>query len=294
MLQDFLSSVQTEVKSRIKDIIGESNPIEKSMAYTSMLPSKMVRAGLVIASGEANTNIDKSSLVNMACAIEMMHSYSLIHDDLPCMDDDDIRRNSPSNHVVFGEANAVLAGDALQALAFQVIAEDEKLDDGQKIKAIKLLSGACGKNGMVYGQHLDIENENNEHTTQLDLEQIHHLKTGKLIECSILMGQISSSINLDDQKKLELFSQKIGLAFQIKDDVLDIVGNIEKLGKNKLSDIKNDKTTYVKIVGLENAIEKYEVLTQDALLLLRNVSYANDEQTDKLENLANYIINRES
>ena len=125
-----------------------------------------------------------------------------------------------------------------KALAFQVIAEDEKLDDGQKIKAIKLLSSACGKNGMVYGQHLDIENENNEHTTQLDLEQIHHLKTGRLIECSILMGQINSSINLDDQKKLELFSQKIGLAFQIKDDVLDIVGNIEKLGKNKLSRYK--------------------------------------------------------
>ena len=294
MLQVFLSSVQTEVKSRIKDIIGESNLIEKSMAYTSMLPSKMVRAGLVIASGEANANIDKSSLVNMACAIEMMHSYSLIHDDLPCMDDDDIRRNSPSNHVVFGEANAVLAGDALQALAFQVIAEDEKLNDGQKIKAIKLLSSACGKNGMVYGQHLDIENENKKHVTQLDLEQIHHLKTGRLIECSILMGQIGSNINLDDQKKLELFSQKIGLAFQIKDDVLDIIGSSEKLGKNKLSDLKNNISTYVKIVGLENAIERYEALTEDALLLLKSVSYENNEHTDKLENLANFIINRES
>ena len=108
------------------------------------------------------------------------------------------------------------------------------------------------------------------------------------------MGQIGSNINLDDQKKLELFSQKIGLAFQIKDDVLDIIGSSEKLGKNKPSDLRNDKSTYVKIVGLENAIEKYEALTEDALLLLKSVSYDNNEHTDKLENLANFIINRES
>jgi len=294
MLEVFLSSVQAKVKSKIKNIIGESNTIEKSMSYTSLLPSKMVRAGLIMASGESNTNIHESSLINMACSIEMMHSYSLIHDDLPCMDDDDIRRGSPSNHVVFGEANAVLAGDALQALAFQVISEDEILKDRQKVEAIRLLASACGKNGMVYGQHLDIENENNKYVTQSDLEEIHHLKTGRLIECSILMGQIGSNLDLEDQEKLIKFSRKIGLAFQIKDDVLDIVGSSEKLGKNKLSDVKNDKSTYVKIVGIENAIKRYEALTEEALVLLKNVSHDNGEQNDKLKNLAKYIINRVS
>ena len=293
MLKDFLQFVQTKVSLNTENLIGNSNEIEKSMAHTSLASSKMIRAALLIASGKLNANIHESSLITLASAVEMMHSYSLIHDDLPCMDDDDFRRSKPSNHIVFGEANAVLAGDALQALAFETIVNDKLLSDEQKIQSIKILSSACGKNGMIYGQHLDIENEQNPDLDINELDYIHNLKTGRLIESSIFLGQVGSSLSEIDYKRLNEFSANIGLAFQIKDDVLDVTSSSKKLGKTALSDKKNNKSTYVNIVGVDNSIKRYNLLIEDSIIALDKISF-DSESYNYLKDLAEYIIKREN
>jgi len=293
MLKDFLQFVQTKVSLNTENLIGNSNEIEKSMAHTSLASSKMIRAALLIASGKLNANVHESSLITLASAVEMMHSYSLIHDDLPCMDDDDFRRSKPSNHIVFGEANAVLAGDALQALAFETIVNDKLLSDEQKIQSIKILSSACGKNGMIYGQHLDIENEQNPDLDINELDYIHNLKTGRLIESSIFLGQVGSSLSEIDYKRLNEFSANIGLAFQIKDDVLDVTSSSKKLGKTALSDKKNNKSTYVNIVGVDNSIKRYNLLIEDAIIALDKISF-DSESYNYLKDLAEYIIKREN
>ena len=293
MLKDFLQFVQTKVSLNTENLIGNSNEIEKSMAHTSLASSKMIRAALLIASGKLNANVHESSLITLASAVEMMHSYSLIHDDLPCMDDDDFRRSKPSNHIVFGEANAVLAGDALQALAFETIVNDKLLSDEQKIQSIKILSSACGKNGMIYGQHLDIENEQNPNLDINELDYIHNLKTGRLIESSIFLGQVGSSLSEIDYKILNEFSANIGLAFQIKDDVLDVTSSSKKLGKTALSDKKNNKSTYVNIVGVDNSIKRYNLLIEDAIIALDKISF-DSESYNYLKDLAEYVIKREN
>lgn len=293
MLKDFLQFVQTKVSLNTENLIGNLNEIEKSMAHTSLASSKMIRAALLIASGKLNANIHGSSLITLASAVEMMHSYSLIHDDLPCMDDDNFRRSKPSNHIVFGEANAVLAGDALQALAFETIVNDKLLSDEQKIQSIKILSSACGKNGMIYGQHLDIENEQNPDLDINELDYIHNLKTGRLIESSIFLGQVGSSLSEIDYKRLNEFSANIGLAFQIKDDVLDVTSSSKKLGKTALSDKKNNKSTYVNIVGVDNSIKRYNLLIEDAIIALDKISF-DSESYNYLKDLAEYVIKREN
>ena len=293
MLKDFLQFVQTKVSLNTENLIGNLNEIEKSMAHTSLASSKMIRAALLIASGKLNANIHGSSLITLASAVEMMHSYSLIHDDLPCMDDDNFRRSKPSNHIVFGEANAVLAGDALQALAFETIVNDKLLSDEQKIQSIKILSSACGKNGMIYGQHLDIENEQNPDLDINELDYIHNLKTGRLIESSIFLGQVGSSLSKIDYKRLNEFSVNIGLAFQIKDDVLDVTSSSKKLGKTALSDKKNNKSTYVNIVGVDNSIKRYNLLIEDSIIALDKISF-DSESYNYLKDLAEYVIKREN
>ena len=293
MLKDFLQFVQTKVSLNTENLIGNSNEIEKSMAHTSLASSKMIRAALLIASGKLNESIHESSLITLASAVEMMHSYSLIHDDLPCMDDDDFRRSKPSNHIVFGEANAVLAGDALQALAFETIVNDMLLSDEQKIQSIKILSSACGKNGMIYGQHLDIENEQNPDLDLIELDNIHYLKTGRLIESSIFLGQVGSNLSEIDSKRLNIFSANIGLAFQIKDDVLDVTSSSKKLGKTALSDKKNNKSTYANIVGVDNSIKRYNLLIEDAIIALDKISF-DSESYNYLKDLAEYVIKREN
>ena len=290
MVSQYLSEVKELVKAKLTESIGNSNPIEKSMAYSAIAESKMVRAGLIFASAEINSSLERDSVITLAASIELMHTYSLIHDDLPCMDDDDIRRNQPSNHIKYGEANAVLSGDALQALAYEIICNDIYLSDNNKVKALKLLSQACGKNGMVLGQHLDIENENNlTKTDQENLDHIHQLKTGKLIECSILFGQINNDLNDSELQNFKSFSRKLGLAFQIIDDVLDVTESSENLGKNNNSDIKNNKDTYVNIIGIEPSRARAKSLIESSIADLNNNNLTN---TDKLVDIAYYLIER--
>ena len=290
MVSQYLSEVRELVKAKLTSSIGNSNPVEKSMVYSAIAESKMVRAGLIFASAEINSSLERDSVITLAASIELMHTYSLIHDDLPCMDDDDIRRNQPSNHIKYGEANAVLSGDALQALSYEIICNDIYLSDNNKVKALKLLSQACGKNGMVLGQHLDIENENNlTKTDQENLDHIHQLKTGKLIECSILFGQINNDLNDSELQNFKSFSRKLGLAFQIIDDVLDVTESSENLGKNNNSDIKNNKDTYVNIIGIEPSRARAKSLIESSIADLSNNNLTN---TDKLVDIAYYLIER--
>ena len=290
MVSQYLSEVKELVKAKLTESIGNSNPIEKSMAYSAIAESKMVRAGLIFASSEINSSLEHDSVITLAASIELMHTYSLIHDDLPCMDDDDIRRNQPSNHIKYGEANAVLSGDALQALSYEIICNDIYLSDNNKVKALKLLSQACGKNGMVLGQHLDIENENNlAKTDQESLDHIHQLKTGKLIECSVLFGQLNNDLNDNELQNFKSFSRKLGLAFQIIDDILDVTESSEILGKNNNSDIKNNKDTYVNIIGVEASRARAKSLIESSVADLNNNNLTN---IDKLVDIAYYLIER--
>ena len=173
MLQDFLSQTRDQVSQNIEKSIGQSNLIENAMSYSALGESKMVRAALIIASGKINKNISHSSLITLATAVELIHTYSLIHDDLPSMDDDDLRRGKDSNHIKFGEANAILAGDALQSLAYEIICDENSLDARYKVEAIKMISKACGKNGMVFGQYLDINAETKKIDEEMMLSLIH-------------------------------------------------------------------------------------------------------------------------
>ena len=288
MLQDFLSQTRDQVSRNIKKSIGQSNLIEDAMSYSALGDSKMIRAALIIASGKINKNISESSLITLASAVELIHTYSLIHDDLPSMDDDDLRRGRESNHIKFGEANAILAGDALQTLAYEIICDENSLDARYKVEAIKMISKACGKNGMVFGQYLDINAETKKIDEEM-MENIHKLKTGRLIECSVMLGQIS---NEDDLQKdsIKNFGKKIGLAFQITDDILEITSNEETLGKNINSDVKNRKATYVNVFGLEKAIKESRELSKAAINDLKNIK---SRETDLLVELAKYISYRE-
>jgi len=288
MHPEFLSQVKELVINKIRISIGKSNLIEEVMSYSALAESKMIRAGLVFASSRTNKNLHEDSIITLASAVELMHTYSLIHDDLPCMDDDDLRRNQPSSHIKYGEANAVLSGDALQALAYEIIVNDLHMNPDEKVKTIKILSKACGKNGMVYGQYLDIQNENNKDVDKDMLDQIHNLKTGKLIECSVMLGQIGSDIKIDLFKE---FASYIGLAFQITDDILDVTQTEEVLGKNKNSDIKNNKITYIDVLGLDGAKEKAKELTELSLNTLDRIDVS---EKDKLKNIAKYLISRQN
>ena len=291
MLPRYLSQVKKLVKDKMLKSIGNNNKIEEAMAYSALADSKMIRAGLVFASSETNKNIAKESIITLSSAVELMHTYSLIHDDIPCMDDDDLRRNQPSSHIKYGEANAVLAGDALQALAYEIIVDDIFLSSDDKVNAIKLLSKACGKNGMVFGQCLDIKNENNQNIDMQKLDDIHNLKTGKLIECAVMLGQTGSNLESESLNALRDFSSKIGLAFQITDDILDVTQIESVLGKNKNSDAKNNKLTYIDIIGLDEAKVKVNKLTHSAL---NSLSQSNISNINKLVEMAKYLIDRES
>ena len=288
MLENFLSQTREQVSQNIKKSIGNSNLIEEAMSYSALGDSKMIRAALINASGRINKKISNSSLLTFSTGVELIHTYSLIHDDLPSMDDDDLRRGKDSSHIKFGEANAILAGDALQSLAYEIICDESSLEDKHKIEAIRMISKACGKNGMVYGQHLDINAETKKINEQ-SIENIHILKTGRLIECSVMLGQIGNE-DLEEKDLIKSFGNKIGLAFQITDDILEVTSSKETLGKNINSDVKNCKATYVNILGLDESIKKSKDLCESAINELKNIK---SSQIDLLLELAKYICYRE-
>jgi len=258
MHSSFLSECKQKVLNRIESLLVNKDRITSSMRYSALADSKCIRAGLVFASGKLEGQLDEVSLTDIATSIELMHSYSLIHDDLPAMDDDGMRRGQPSNHVKFNEATAILAGDALQALAFETIARSRGIADAHKVEAVRMLAEACGHQGMILGQQYDLDAEKNE---LLDIELIHSLKTAKLIQVALTIPYLENEMYKKTQVLLNNLGGKIGLAFQIMDDVLEVSSDSVTLGKSNLSDITNKKMTYVSVYGVEESIQKAEALS---------------------------------
>ena len=213
-----------------------------------------------------------------ACAIELIHIYSLIHDDLPVMDDDDIRHNQPSCHKAFGEAQAILAGDSLQALAFEVLSRDESIEPSIRIELIKLLAMSAYE--MAEGQSIDLSVVNKTVDIEL-LNQMHQKKTGSLISCAVKFGALFHNINLKDSDILDSYSNNIGLAYQIRDDVLDISSTEEVLGKRQNSDLIRDKPTYPAILGIDESIKVYQDLYKKAIDEISSLS-VNEKPLRKL------------
>ncbi len=272
----FLNSNKEKIESRMEEIVSNLNTpstLQKAMGYSLEAGGKRLRPLLVMAVLHAFGKEEEIGL-DTACAIEMIHTYSLIHDDLPCMDNDDLRRGKPTNHKVFGEGMAVLAGDALLTLAFEVIAKQStfKIDPSVKLELVFELARAAGAEGMVGGQVADIEAEENGVDLQ-GLEYIHENKTGKLLGYSIMAGAILSGASLEQKEKLREFSRHLGLAFQIRDDILDVEGSESVIGKPVGSDVSNHKSTYPSLLTMDKAKIMLDQHIQSARLLLSEIDF---------------------
>lgn len=245
------------------DSLSMPSNLKRAMIYSLQAGGKRIRPILLLATIKA-FNKDPLRGLNTASALEMIHTYSLIHDDLPSMDDDDLRRGKPTNHKMFGEAMAILAGDALLTYSFQMIAEDKGLTSDHKVRLIGLLAKCAGPEGMVGGQVADIEGENKKLNVK-ELESIHEHKTGKLLTFSVLAGGIISDASEGQLELLKQFAYHIGLAFQIQDDILDIEGSEEIIGKPVGSDESKHKSTYPSLLTIGGAKEKLHFHLNEAL-----------------------------
>ena len=263
--------------------------LHRAMRYSLLAGGKRLRPVLVLATAEA-VGGRVSDALNTACALECIHTYSLIHDDLPCMDDDDMRRGKPTCHKEFDEATAVLAGDGLLTLAFKFLAESafSGADRSALLRVVFEVAHGAGPAGMVGGQMVDIESEGKEITFP-DLENIHIRKTGALIRASVRAGAIIGGANTDDLKALTRYAESIGLAFQIADDILDVEGSSNLAGKRLGADAKKDKATYPALIGLTESKERAKELVARALSSLDRF----DERADPLREIARYIIARD-
>ena len=264
--------------------------LHEAMHYAVMNGGKRIRPLLVYASGEA-LNIDTENLTPAAAAIELLHCFSLVHDDLPSMDDDHLRRGQPSVHVAFNEATAILAADALQSLAFHILAVDPIYRYQEKVPTnlIALLAEASGTNGMSGGQALDL-NAEGKTLDQGELEHIYRLKTGKLLRACVSSAVcLTPSINLEKNQLLERFIDAIGLAFQIKDDILDVEGQTKRIGKPKGSDESKAKATYPSLFGLEASKQRIKELLTEGLGLLEPFG----KSAEGLRYLAVMMVQRE-
>ncbi len=262
--------------------------LHDAMRYSTLGGGKRVRAMLVFAAG-ALTEAPAEKLRIPAAAVEMIHAYSLIHDDLPCMDDDVLRRGKPTCHVEFDEATALLAGDALQSAAFQILAEHPLARPENQLKLIQLFAVACGSRGMAGGQAIDLESVGKPLTLP-DLEHMHILKTGALIHASVLMGAYcGNELPPQEFDHLDRYAKCIGLAFQVVDDILDEEGDAETLGKTVGKDKADNKPTYTSIMGLTPAKRFADELLGDSLKALEGF----DERADRLRQLGEFIVHRE-
>ena len=289
MSLSFLSECKEKVFNRIDALLPDANKIASSMRYSALADSKCIRAGLIFASGNLNNEISNSALIDMAASIELMHTYSLIHDDLPSMDNDEMRRGQASNHIKFNEATAILTGDALQALAYENIVSSPEITDSQKIASIKALANACGHEGMILGQQYDLDAEKNEYN---DIKKIHELKTGKLIRVAMTMPHLGNEKQKNQLIVLDEVGRDLGLAFQIIDDVLEVSSDSTTLGKSNQSDLVNEKLTYVSAFGKEASINQAHALSNACISKLES-SFNNDEVAELLA-LAKFMVERKS
>jgi len=292
-----LKLLMAEYQARVNAALDQCLPattihparLHEAMRYTVFNGGKRIRPILTYATAQAvGSNLDHAD--GPACAVELIHAYSLVHDDLPAMDDDDLRRGKATCHRAFDEATAILTGDALQTQAFYILSHDKHPDASPetKIKMINILAIASGSRGMAGGQAIDLESEGQ----QLDiaqLENMHIHKTGALIRASVLLGALCQS-KLDSVvlRNLTHYAEHIGLAFQIRDDILDIEASTETLGKSQGSDIAKNKATYPALIGLKGAKERAQELHQKALAYLETM----DSNADPLRWISSYIVDR--
>lgn len=259
--------------------------VTDAMRYSAMAGGKRIRPFIVtefckLFGGEV------CSALELACALECVHTYSLIHDDLPCMDNDDLRRGKPTCHKVYGEEFALLAGDALLTYAFEIIADAKGLSDKAKLKAVKLLSNLAGVYGMVGGQTIDLESEGK----SIDINKLiklHSLKTGALMRCAALMGAAAAGADEKECEAADKYAKAVGLAFQITDDILDVIADEKELGKPIGSDAQNGKVTFLTFMSINEAREYAARTAQDA-----KESISGIERNEILTSLADYIVNR--
>lgn len=288
-LDVFIEENVKEIEKMLTELLTQicaPKTLQSSMAYSVHAGGKKIRPLLVLATLKDLGTSSKDAL-KVACAVELIHTYSLIHDDLPSMDNDDFRRGKLTNHKVYGDGMAILAGDALQTLAFEILTTLENTQPTTVLKLIRLLAIASGAEGMVAGQVLDIEGE--EMDLSLDqLEQIHINKTGALLSFCIEAGALLADVDSEKMANLKVYAENIGLTFQIQDDILDVTSTTEELGKNAGSDETSGKVTYPSLLGLEKAKERlsyHHNLAQDSLAFLNN-------KQSLLHQFADFIVDR--
>ena len=297
MLDQQTHAYQQRVEEALENVLPatgaiNSNRLEEAMRYAVLGGGKRVRPLLVYATGKA-LGLSIDALDKPAVAIELMHAYSLVHDDLPCMDDDDLRRGKETVHKAFDEATAVLTGDALQALSFAVLSQQHAdISPQNQLSMLSILAQAAGVSGMVLGQAIDLGAVGRALSEQ-QLEQMHNHKTGALICASVLIASYCSrQVKTDDLKAkriaLQDYAEAIGLAFQVRDDILDIQSDTETLGKQQGSDMAADKPTYPSIMGMDKAKEKLFSLHQKAVQSVEGFG----EEADLLRDIAAFIVKR--
>ncbi len=287
------SSYLDGCRSRIEEALRRHLPsaqrlpleLHEAMRYSVMTSGKRIRPLLVYAAGHA-FGLAPETLDKTACAVEFVHVFSLVHDDLPAMDDDDLRRGQPTCHVKYGDAIAILAGDALQSLAFEILC-DSDINEAMRLQMIATLAVAIGSHGMAGGQAMDLT-ATGRGLTLPELENLHIHKTGALIRSSVLMGAMAAAGEAQQLQQLDHYGKCIGLAFQIIDDILDITGDTGSLGKTGGKDAAQKKTTYASLLGLSQARERASQLYDDAIATLDSFG----ERADPLRELAKLIIRR--
>ena len=283
--ENLLKKYRDQVNKSLQEVLPhEKSMLAEAMRYSVLNGGKRLRPILVYLSSGLGS-CDNQSIDLSACAVELIHCYSLIHDDLPSMDNDDLRRGSPTCHIKFNEATAILAGDALQPLAFELLC-NINIEEKTKIKLISKLANASGFSGMVGGQVKDIQMGLQPSVEELDL--MHFQKTGRLIQTSLEIGGLLSKLEEETIKFLSNYGKKIGLAFQIQDDIIDIESPASVSGKNQGSDLHQNKITYPSVVGLEDSRSKAYALAKEAKEILAPLS----KKADNLRLLADYVVTR--
>jgi geranylgeranyl diphosphate synthase type II len=285
-LRDKRALVDQALKSVFPEPEGPSADLVRAMSYSLFAGGKRLRPILCIGGTEA-VGQKAGTVVSFACGLELIHTYSLIHDDLPVMDNDDLRRGKPTNHKVFGEAVALLAGDGLLTEAFRLMAATNGVDSSALLRVIQLVGSAAGYQGMVGGQVVDIQSEGKPVDPFL-VDYIHSHKTGALIHASVTSGAILGQGTEEQVKAISSYGNKIGLAFQIADDILDVEGDSKTMGKGVGGDARKKKITFPAAVGLKKAKEIQSRLVEEAVGALK----AFDQKADPLRSIAAYIIER--
>ncbi|MCH8499732.1 MAG: polyprenyl synthetase family protein [Marinobacter sp.] len=288
---DFIAHCRTlidQTLSRRLATLHQPHTLSEAMRYSVLGGGKRVRPALCMAAAMALGERPEAALIP-ACAVELVHAYSLVHDDLPAMDDDDLRRGRPTTHIAFDEATAILAGDALQALAFQWLAEADGLTADVRLAMIRELASASGQAGMVGGQAIDLASVG-KRIDLATLETMHRLKTGALIEASVRLGALTSARVSDAELgQLARYAQALGLAFQVQDDLLDIEGDTATLGKTQGADMARNKPTYPALMGLASARDYLQDLHQQALEALAGFG----DQAAPLREMASFVVARQ-